>query len=126
MPRDDDFPRRSRRFDNEEDDPRERDDDERRRSRRDRDKDDGDRDDDEFEPQSGRCPSCRSRRKTKVSWTWWGGLLGPALFSMVRCDTCRTGYNGSTGKPLGTAIALYVISSCLIGLLLFWLIATNM
>src|SRR5262249_26076006 len=80
---DDDRPRR-RRDDDEDDEDRPR-----RRRRRDDDEDDEDR------PRRRRrrrgpyadCPKCGARGDaSKVSFTWWGGLVGPAIISCVRCN----------------------------------------
>jgi len=54
------------------------------------------------------CPACGSRNAKKISWTWWGGILGPRLFNHVRCNQCRTAYNGKTGNYNTTAIAVYL------------------
>lgn len=62
------------------------------------------------------CPKCRLQHGERVSYTWWGGLLGPRLFSHVRCKNCKTEYNGKTGESNATAIALYVgVSVVIVG-----------
>ncbi|MDB5305922.1 MAG: hypothetical protein JWO38_124 [Gemmataceae bacterium] len=107
----DERPRRPR--DRDED---ERDEEDRPRRRRDREEDE---EEDDREPRPGRCPSCGSRRSTKVSFTWWGGVLGPALFSMVRCDRCRAAYNRKSGKPIGALhIGLYSLVGIVIGVII--------
>jgi len=53
------------------------------------------------------CPKCRDPRSTKVSFTWWGGLLGPRMMSHVKCMGCGTCYNGKTGKSNTTGILIY-------------------
>src|SRR5262249_47783346 len=53
-----------------------------------------------------RCYNCGSRRATRVRWTWWGGLVGPAMFNIVRCDRCGTSYNGKTGGDNTVAILI--------------------
>lgn len=63
-----------------------------------------------------RCPECRCRDAEKVSFTWWGGLVGPALLTHVRCLDCGTMYNGKTGKSNDTAIIIYVITGAVLGL----------
>ena len=69
------------------------------------------------------CPRCNQPRAKKVSWTLWGGALGPAMMHHVRCQSCSTTYNGKTGKSNDTAIAIYIVVSALIafaiGLALF-------
>jgi len=69
------------------------------------------------------CPQCGGTHAKKVSWTWWGGALGPAMLHHVRCLGCGTKYNGNTGKDNTTGIAIYiVVSSAIIFALFFWLI----
>ena len=101
----------------------------RRRSRRDDDDDDDeDYDDDDERPRRkkrrkrytassgtpiGRtgyavCYSCGADDANKVRWTIWGGLIGPAMISHVKCGRCDTTYNGSSGKSNNTAIAIYM------------------
>ncbi|MFM9961361.1 MAG: hypothetical protein ACKV2Q_09050 [Planctomycetaceae bacterium] len=69
------------------------------------------------------CPECSSNKAVKVSFTWWGGMLGPSLFTHVKCPECGAAYNGKTGKSNDTAIAIYVGVSLVIGFgaaALFW------
>jgi hypothetical protein len=53
------------------------------------------------------CPKCGMTRPLKVGFTWWGGVVGPALFHVVRCDNCGKQYNGKTGLPLTSTILVY-------------------
>jgi len=102
------------------------DEEERPRRRRARDDDDDDEDDDDayYEPTPGRCPNCNSSRSSKVSYTWWGGILGPAIFGLVRCNKCRTQYSKKSGKEIGLfhvvmyTIAILVIAG-IIGFVVF-------
>jgi hypothetical protein len=56
------------------------------------------------------CPDCGERGDaSRISFTLWGGVLGPWLFTHVRCNNCGTAYNGKTGESNTTAIALYVV-----------------
>ena len=55
-----------------------------------------------------RCPNCGSGSSTRVFFTWWGGMLGPALFGLTRCDGCSQTYNGRTGKDCSTGVAIYI------------------
>lgn len=114
--------RRSRDEDEYEDD---RDDRRSQRRRRDRDEEDEYEDEDDYEPKPrpkpGRCPSCGSRRSSKVTFTWWGGLVGPAMFSMVQCSKCNQQYNSKKGTPVGALhITLYSLVSLaiVVGLLI--------
>jgi len=45
-------------------------------------------------------------------------VLGPALFSHVRCRRCDACYNGKTGNYNTTAIAVYTAVSIGAGLLI--------
>jgi bifunctional DNA-binding transcriptional regulator/antitoxin component of YhaV-PrlF toxin-antitoxin module len=53
------------------------------------------------------CPQCGSTDPKKVNFTWWGGMLGPRLFQLVKCNACGFSYNGKTGKSNTKAIVLY-------------------
>jgi len=61
--------------------------------------------------QSAVCPKCGSADAQKVKYTWWGGFLGPSMFSLVKCNSCGTQYNSKTGKPAQTAILIYLLVS---------------
>lgn len=78
-----------------------------RRGGRDRDRGDG---------RPGHCPDCGSRDYKKISYTLWGGIIGPALFSHVKCLDCRSTFNSKTGRSNQTAITIFVIVSGVIGL----------
>jgi hypothetical protein len=57
-----------------------------------------------------RCPHCQNEvEPSPVKFTWWGGVLGPKMFSHVACPQCRGRFNGKTGKSNNTAITIYVI-----------------
>lgn len=60
------------------------------------------------------CPKCGSTNAKKISFTWWGGALGPSLFSLVKCNSCGTEYNGKTGKPAQNSILIYLAVSFLL------------
>ena len=60
------------------------------------------------------CPRCRADvEPLPVSYTWWGGFLGPKLLSHVECPQCRGRFNGKTGQDNTSAIVLY---SMIVGL----------
>lgn len=68
------------------------------------------------------CPKCGSTSVKKVPFTWWGGALGPALLTHVQCQGCGTRYNGKTGRPNGSAIAVYlVVTTGLVAVVVFFL-----
>ena len=55
------------------------------------------------------CPWCRCPgQASRVGFTWWGGLVGPAILCHVKCRRCRKCYNGRSGKRNDTAIAIYL------------------
>lgn len=57
------------------------------------------------------CPKCGQTNAKKVSFTWWGGALGPSLMTHVKCQNCGTEYNGKTGKTNQQNILLYFLFS---------------
>ncbi len=59
------------------------------------------------EIQYANCPKCSSSNIKKVGYTWWGGIIGPALLTHVKCQDCRTTFNGKTGKSNRNAIIIY-------------------
>jgi hypothetical protein len=61
------------------------------------------------------CPKCASEKAEAVSFTWWGGIVGPKIFNHVKCTQCGTTYNGKTGKSNQQAIAIYVAVSTIFG-----------
>jgi predicted nucleic-acid-binding Zn-ribbon protein len=62
------------------------------------------------------CPRCRQSAAEKVNFTWWGGLLGPKLFTHVKCLGCGNKYNGKSGKDNTTNIVIY---SVIVGIICF-------
>jgi transposase-like protein len=69
------------------------------------------------------CPKCASYSVKKIPYTWWGGALGPALLTHVRCQSCGTVYNGKTGRSNNSAIAVYlVVATALVAGIVYLLI----
>lgn len=64
------------------------------------------------------CPKCRQSIAEKVSFTWWGGIIGPKLLSQVKCGACGASYNGKTGKDSTTGIIIYLLASVVIAFFL--------
>ncbi len=63
------------------------------------------------------CPNCDAPGDAqRVAFTWWGGLVGPAILTHVRCNECGSCYNGRTGKSNNLAIAIYIGVGVLFGL----------
>ncbi len=61
------------------------------------------------------CPGCGAAEAKPISWTLWGGALGPRMFHHVRCKRCGAAYNGKTGQYNTTAITMYLLVSVAIG-----------
>jgi len=44
-----------------------------------------------------------------MSFTWWGGLIGPRVLTHVKCPGCGYAYNGKSGKDNTIGIVIYSI-----------------
>jgi len=65
------------------------------------------------------CPKCGATDPKRVKFTFWGSFYGPKLFSHVRCQECRTAYNGKTGgSNIVPAIGCIVVPAFLILLII--------
>lgn len=53
------------------------------------------------------CPACGAVDPAKVSYTWWGGFIGPLIINVVRCQECGTQYNGVHGDYNTRRILIY-------------------
>ena len=62
------------------------------------------------------CPKCGNTYASKIAFTWWGGMLGPSLFTHVKCYRCGSAYNGKTGQWNTTAIAIYIAVTGVLGI----------
>jgi predicted nucleic-acid-binding Zn-ribbon protein len=62
------------------------------------------------------CPKCGGTEAEKMSFTWWGGIIGPKILTHVKCKNCQSGYNGKTGKDNTTNIIIYTI---VVGVIIF-------
>lgn len=51
-----------------------------------------------------------------MSFTWWGGILGPKLLTHVKCPECGHKYNGKTGRDNTTGIVIYSVIVLILGL----------
>jgi hypothetical protein len=69
------------------------------------------------------CYNCGADAASRVSWTLWGGLIGPAMICHCRCDQCGTTFNGRTGKSNNTAVTVYIVVSVAISLAILGLVA---
>ncbi len=68
------------------------------------------------------CPGCGSTDVKKVTYTWWGGALGPRVFNHTKCNACKTTYNGKTGKSNVTPIIIYNIAIIVVCVILYLLV----
>jgi transposase-like protein len=66
----------------------------------------------------GACPRCQSPNVNRPTFTWWGGALGPKLFSHAICKGCGFGFNFKTGKSNTGAITAYVAISTTIAIVI--------
>jgi hypothetical protein len=66
------------------------------------------------------CPNCGGSNAITVGYTWWGGVIGPAMFTHVKCLNCGKQYNGKSGKSNQQNIILYFVGSFVILVLLIW------
>ena len=55
------------------------------------------------------CPKCGVTGAERMSFTWWGGIIGPRVLTHVKCPGCGYGYNGKSGKDNTTGIVIYSI-----------------
>jgi hypothetical protein len=68
------------------------------------------------------CPKCQNNQASPVSFTWWGGLVGPKLLTHVKCLRCGAKYNGKTGNSNTMGITIYSIVLLIIVILVSYLI----
>jgi hypothetical protein len=55
------------------------------------------------------CPKCNSIGAERLSFTWWGGIIGPRVLTHVKCPGCGYAYNGKSGKDNTTGIVIYSV-----------------
>ncbi|HEY0377919.1 MAG TPA: hypothetical protein VGC87_13435 [Pyrinomonadaceae bacterium] len=71
------------------------------------------------------CPACRRPDPQQMTFTWWGGVLGPKLFKHVKCRGCATTYNGRTGQSNTTNIVIYSVVMGVIAFALFFFVINS-
>jgi hypothetical protein len=54
-----------------------------------------------------------------MSFTWWGGVIGPKVLTHVKCPQCGHAYNGKTGRDNTNGIIIY---SVVVGIIAFGLV----
>jgi len=65
------------------------------------------------------CPRCGCPETSPVSFTWWGGVLGPKLLHVVKCHNCGQQFNGKTGRSNAAGIAIYTIVALILCIIVF-------
>ena len=53
------------------------------------------------------CPQCGAESAEKMSFTWWGGVVGPKILTHVKCGSCAKQYNGKSGNDNTIGIVIY-------------------
>lgn len=69
------------------------------------------------------CPRCGNPQVQPVTFTWWGGAVGPWLLKVVKCPQCGLSYRGATGGSPTLGIALYFGAGLVVGALLLAAVA---
>jgi DNA-directed RNA polymerase subunit RPC12/RpoP len=65
------------------------------------------------------CPNCGAPGDaTRLTYTFWGGFIGPMIINVVRCNQCGTTYNGKHGDYNTTRIIIYYAVSIAIALVI--------
>jgi hypothetical protein len=65
------------------------------------------------------CPNCGAPGDaTRLTYTFWGGFIGPMIINTVRCNQCGTTYNGKHGDYNTTRIIIYYAVSIGIALVI--------
>jgi hypothetical protein len=60
------------------------------------------------------CPYCSHAGATTVKFTPWGGVVGPLVLSLVKCDQCDRQFNGRSGRKVEKAIRVYTWTTLLV------------
>ncbi|MDA8743828.1 hypothetical protein N9N28_04255 [Rubripirellula amarantea] len=63
------------------------------------------------------CPQCQQQVANAVSFSWWGGVLGPKLLTHVKCGFCGHKYNGKTGGSNTLGISIYLGVGVIFGII---------
>lgn len=57
-----------------------------------------------------------------MKYTWWGGVLGPKLMNLYKCESCRFQFNRATGKGASKAIWTYNIVALVLALVVLFMV----
>jgi hypothetical protein len=63
-----------------------------------------------FEP----CPFCQHDLSKPVRFTPWGGVVGPRIFSLVKCTGCGGQFNGKSGRRVDRGIRIYTLATMIV------------
>jgi transposase-like protein len=63
----------------------------------------------DFNLNEDNCPKCGSMNVSPVSYTWWGGVIGPKLLNHTKCKDCKYTYNRKTREPNTNKIIIYSV-----------------
>jgi hypothetical protein len=73
------------------------------------------------------CPGCgQDVAPTPITFTMWGGAVGPKLLSHVECPACRKRFNGKTGQSNDAAIRIYLAVITIVTLVFMYLVFVGM
>jgi transcription elongation factor Elf1 len=64
------------------------------------------------------CPRCGCPYIDEVRYTWWGGVLGPSMMSLMNCRNCKLKFNAKTMRDASTAITVYAVIACVVPLII--------
>ncbi len=74
-----------------------------------------------LDPEALPCPSCGQVAGKRIKYTWWGGVVGPGILNLTKCQVCGFQFNYKTGLSTKKAILWYNV--VVIGISLFALAA---
>ena len=69
------------------------------------------------------CPKCGQTNARQLSFTWWGGAVGPKVLTHVKCESCGAKYNGKTGRSNAAGIAVYMLVVGVLSFVVFFALA---
>jgi transposase-like protein len=69
------------------------------------------------------CPKCNSLNVKSVSYTWWGGIIGPRILKHTKCNDCKFTYNRKTRQSNTTPIVIYSVVTAIIAFAIIYFVA---
>lgn len=55
------------------------------------------------------CPKCGSAKVSPVTYTWWGGIIGPRMMNHTKCESCNYRFNSKTRLSNTNNIIIYSV-----------------